>query len=93
MEGLTMDVCADAAWAKLSTYMDLCTSHCGRPPIRLFGYEPPSADGFSLGYFLTPNTMQFCITHFDKQAALDLTKQLEALLDSLFAILSAPKSE
>ena len=65
-EGLeTPSIVDDAAWTRFGE-IDLCTSHCGRHPIRFFGFEPPSADGYGVGYNVDKNSIQFSITHFDK---------------------------
>lgn len=89
-EGMPMELCADPGWAKINA-LDLCTSHCGKPPIRLFGYEPPSADGYSVGYFVTANNMQMAITHFDKASAAAFKTAMTAQLDDLKALFeSAP---
>lgn len=77
-----MDVCEDGSWASFND-LGLCTSHCGRPPIRHFGYEAPSADGFSVGYFISDSGVQFCITTVDKDAAQAFKASLQAQLDEL----------
>lgn len=84
-EGMPFSVVEDPAWAKLN-HLHLVTSHCGKPPIRLFGYEPPSSDGFSVGYFVTPNNMQMAITHFDKAAAAQFKTTMSNQLDMLKAL-------
>lgn len=78
----------DAGWAALQN-IDLCTSHCGKPPIRFFGYEPAAADGYSVGYYVANDHMQFSINHFDKAAAAEYKAALEATLAALPAIFKA----
>ena len=78
----------DASWTALTT-IDLCTSHCGRPPIRFFGFEPQAPDGFSIGYNVANDHMQFSINHFDKKAAAEFAKALETTLSALLAIFKA----
>jgi len=84
-----LDIFADDAWAKFSS-LDLCTSHCGRNPIRFFGYEPPNSHGFSIGYCVEPNYMQFSINHAD-QAQADQFKT--ALAETLRAVQKALQKE
>jgi len=72
----------DAGWTRFGE-IDLCTSHCGRAPIRFFGFEPPSADGFSVGYYVDKNSMQFSITHFDKAEAKKFSDTLEVTLNAV----------
>merc|ERR1712166_100363 len=75
-------ICADEAWTKIST-LDLCTSHCGSAPIRFFGYEPPSAEGFSVGYYVDKDNIQFSITHYQQEEAAAFAKELRATLSLL----------
>jgi hypothetical protein len=75
----------DESWAKLGA-LDLCTSHCGKPPIRFFGYEPASANGYSVGYYVDNEFMQFSINHFDKKAAKDFKHALDKTLKMLPSI-------
>jgi len=82
-EGLPApSIAEDPAWARFGD-IDLCTSHCGRPPIRFFGFEPPSADGYGVGYNVDKNSMQFSITHFDKTECKKFADALEATLDTV----------
>jgi len=68
--------------------LDLCTSHCGKPPIRFFGYEPASANGFSVGYYVWNEGIQFSINHFDKNKAKDYKARLEKTLKALPSLLT-----
>ena len=87
VKGKKMDICADAGWARLND-LDICTSHCGKPPIRFFGYEAPAADGFGIGYHAMPDAVHFCITHFDKEQAAVFKAALQARLTDLKALFS-----
>jgi len=69
--------------------LDLCTSHCGRSPIRFFGYEPAAADGYSIGYFVENEHIQFSINHFDKTLAAQYKAALEDTLKSIQEMFSS----
>jgi hypothetical protein len=84
----TIPFLEDDSWTALQT-IDLCTSHCGRPPIRFFGFEPQAPEGFSIGYNVANDHMQFSINHFNKEAAAEFTKALEITLSTLPAIFKA----
>jgi hypothetical protein len=88
IEGASMAICEDAGWARMSS-VDLCTSHCGKGPIRFFGFEPPSATGFGVGYAVAPAGMQFSINNFSQAEADKYTAALEAHLLSLQEVFSA----
>jgi len=81
VEGLVVNMAEQdpVGWGRLQD-LGLCTSHCGRGPIRLFGFEPPSADGFAVGYYLTSTAGQFSVNHNDPVKAAGFTKALEAKL-------------
>jgi hypothetical protein len=85
VEGLSFSLAEDPAWARMQD-LGLCTSHCGKAPIRFFGYEPPSANGYSVGYFVDLNSIQACVTCFEKAKALPFAAALEARLLSLQAL-------
>lgn len=87
MEGKRMEICEHAAWARFND-LDLCTSHCGKPPIRFFGYEAPAADGFGVGYHALADSVNFCITHFDKEQAVAFKAALQARLAELQELFS-----
>jgi len=84
-EGKPMAICADPGWARMGD-LGLCTSHCGKPPIRFFGFEPPSAHGYAVGYFAGADSMQFSINNFDKDKAATFTAALERRLLALRAL-------
>ena len=88
IEEKPMGICADAGWAQLNN-LDLCTSHCGKGCIRFFGFEPPSATGFGVGYSVGPDGMQFSINNFSQAEANKFTAAIEARLLSLQALFSA----
>ena len=74
-----MGICEDAGWKRMSD-LDLCTSHCGKGCIRFFGFEPPSASGFGIGYAVGPGGMQFSINNFSQAEADKFTAALTAKL-------------
>jgi hypothetical protein len=80
-----VDFTASPGWARL-TDLGICTSQCGKGPIKFFGFEPPSADGFSIGYGVQADSIQAMITHFDKDKALKFTQCLEAKFDELKSV-------
>jgi hypothetical protein len=86
VEGKKVDIALDpVGWARVQD-LGLCTSHCGKGPIRFFGFEPPSADGFAVGYYLTASEGQFSVNHNDPAKAAGFTKVLEAKLLELQAL-------
>ena len=82
VEGLSFSLAEDPAWGRMQD-LGLCMSHCGKKPIRFFGYEPPSANGYSIGYFVDANNIQACVTCFEKAKAQPFAAALEARLLSL----------
>ena len=88
IEGMPMAICEDAGWARMSS-VDLCTSHCGKGCIRYFGFEPPSATGFGVGYAVGPAGMQFSINNFSQAESDKYTAAIEAKLLSLQQLFSS----
>ena len=88
IEGASMAICEDAGWARMSS-VDLCTSHCGKGCIRYFGFEPPSATGFGVGYAVGPAGMQFSINNFSQAESDKYTAAIEAKLLSLQQLFSS----
>lgn len=75
-------LCQGDAWSHIGA-QDLCTSHCGKPPIRFFGYIPPSAKGFSVGYYVDAGRIQFSITNYNKEEAKKFKAELASTLTML----------
>ena len=88
IEEMSMDICKDDGWARMSN-LDLCTSHCGKGCIRFFGFEPPSATGFGVGYAVGPAGMQFSINNFSQAESDKFTAAVQARLLSLQQLFSA----
>jgi len=84
-EGKGISIENDSGWARFNE-LDIVTSHCGRPPIRFFGYAP--CGGFSVGYYVGADRMQFSINHDDKQAARAFKEALQNMLSSLHGLVS-----
>ena len=86
-EGKTIPVFDDPSWAKLGA-INLCTSHCGKPPIRFFCFEAVP-DGFGIGYNANPDGSQWNITHSTSTAEAEKFKAiLVETLDELHAACS-----
>ena len=86
-EGKTIPVFDDPSWAKLGA-INLCTSHCGKPPIRFFCFEAVP-DGFGIGYNANPDGSQWNITHSTSTAEAEKFKAiLVETLDELPAACS-----
>jgi len=41
----------DPGYGHLGTSI-ICTSNCGNPALRLFGFGPVAADGYGIGYII-----------------------------------------
>jgi len=85
IEELNVDFEKDKGWSRLSD-LGLCTSQCGKGLIQFFGFEPPSSDGFSVGYCIQPNNIQAMITHFDKVKTQEFKNLFELKLTELKTI-------
>lgn len=68
----------DAAWDKLNNII-ISTSNCGNPSLRLFGFGPSSADGFSLGYIIKNDSISICASSKHRQ-----TKRFMETLQNYF---------
>jgi carnitine O-acetyltransferase len=85
IEEMKVPFADDYGWSRLSD-LGLCTSQCGKGPIKFFGFEPPSNDGFSIGYCIQPDNIQAMITHFNKTKTIEFTQRFEAKLNELKAL-------
>lgn len=86
-EGITIPVFDDPSWKRLGQ-INLCTSHCGKPPIRFFCFEAVP-DGFGIGYNANPDGSQWNITHStDGGEARKFAQILSDTLDELHAACS-----
>lgn len=45
----------------------LSTSNCGNPSLRFFGFGPVCENGFGVGYIIKEDSMNFCVTSFQRQ--------------------------
>jgi carnitine O-acetyltransferase len=41
--------------------IDLSTSNCGNPALRMFGFGPVSAQGFGIGYIIKDHEIAYCV--------------------------------
>ena len=65
----------DPGWALLNTSI-LCTSNCGNPALRLFGFGPVAADGFGIGYIIKNEGLSVCVQPLCLSAYRSLRRQL-----------------
>jgi len=80
-KGMDVNICEGDAWASFNA-LDLCSSNCGRHPIRLFGFSPPpDSEQFAIGYFMVDESVQFSINHLCIDESLAMKRTILEELD------------
>jgi carnitine O-acetyltransferase len=85
------EIFRDSGWSTLGTSI-LSTSNCGNPALRLFGFGPVAADGYSLGYVIKDDGVSVCAAskHLQTRRFLDtLQGYLEEVQRVLVALVRA----